>query len=409
MLPNPSSNLDILIVVKNSDIKLLRHFFLSYELFFKGNGNIHLFIWRDDQEYLKEIRCPANLKIHLKDDITELSADDFRNQMYIKLHSDVYTDSEWIWVVDADFLICEPIGIEDFCTDEGIPRWFFTDWHDVPERQWRKPTELLMGSGIPHLFMDEPQYLLNKKILESLRKKINIKKILTQNSPPSEFVAYGAYAFAEFPQFYSWVYASEGSCSHLVYKVNQRPPTYMELDSEVDLNVIGPAKIANFWSHWDLSEKVTQQFLRQAQSRHFGEILRPPAHNVIHISTSIKKLINIGLLAVDGCYKDGWVKMDIAYEILPEHSGVMEFVFSAPHLFEISVNSSSVTSSRSALVRINLKKNKRQKIHIRFGLGVQESSGRFLFSKLSGIKFKNKSLFKMLFSDWGRPVLLTPA
>src|ERR1700722_5556265 len=99
----PGSSLDVFIVACARDLKLLRHFLLSYRLFFKGDGKIHLLIWKNDKALLDQINVPKNLIVHWKDDVPELVEDDFRNQMYLKMISDRYVDSEWYWVADADY------------------------------------------------------------------------------------------------------------------------------------------------------------------------------------------------------------------------------------------------------------------------------------------------------------------
>ena len=102
-----------------------------------------------------------------KDDVSELVEDDFRNQMYLKLMAHKYLESDWLWIPDADFLITSPLYKKDFFCDEK-PYWYFCDWYEVAEKTWRHGSEKLLGCNIPHQFMDQPQYILNKKLSNKL-------------------------------------------------------------------------------------------------------------------------------------------------------------------------------------------------------------------------------------------------
>ena len=168
-------SLDIYMVVGEKDKRLLRHFLISYELFFHSKGNFYLWIWREHEYLLRSFKLPKNLVLLFKDDVSELVEDDFRNQMYLKLMAHKYLESDWLWIPDADFLITSPLYKKDFFCDEK-PYWYFCDWYEVAEKTWRHGSEKLLGCNIPHQFMDQPQYILNKKVLKNLSKSYDLSK-----------------------------------------------------------------------------------------------------------------------------------------------------------------------------------------------------------------------------------------
>ena len=49
-------SLDIYMVVGEKDLRLLRHFLISYELFFHSKGKIYLWIWREDEYLLQNFK-----------------------------------------------------------------------------------------------------------------------------------------------------------------------------------------------------------------------------------------------------------------------------------------------------------------------------------------------------------------
>lgn len=321
--------MDIFIVASGKDIKLLRHFLLSYDLFAEFEGDIHLFIWKGDEYLIRLIDLPNNLKIHYKDDVPQLVEDDFRNQMYLKLMADRYASSEWIWTVDSDFLICQSLRIEDLFVG-ACPIWFYHPWTEIPEKVWRKSTETLLGQPVSLLFMDEPLYILNRKILAALRNDINLTEILLMNEAPSEFVTYGAYAFERYREYYHWVDSSGCKGDSLVYRVNQRPPTYMELDKNSSIKDIGKARIAVFWSHWDLTERKMMSFLVDAQTAGDARCREKFRVNSLYIKISPDNFKKQGPIIWDGCYLDGWVKKESAFSICSDSFGNLKIDLEVP-------------------------------------------------------------------------------
>lgn len=322
---------DLLIVACDRDIKLLRHFFLSYQLFFRSPGKIHLLIWSEDQALLDRIDCPQNLVVHYKDEIPDLIDDDFRNQMYLKLIADQYVETEWFWVVDADYLICAPLEFRDFCSD-GKPNWFYRPWIELPEKSWRYGTQSFLGYDIPYLFMDAAQYILNRTILREFRKNVDAKKIFSSVLAPSEFIAYGAFAFKCHFQRYSWKDLSMDGSDCIAYKVNQRLPSYCELNDEVKLSDLPAAKYHVFWSHWEKAEEKMIQFLLDAQQQVFGKMIVKPDDTRLFRYWPLTEIDHGCLNGIDGVYNDGWLMRDVWFCIPTDHRSnlFMEFMVPSP-------------------------------------------------------------------------------
>ena len=302
-------SLDIFMVVCDRDIKLLRLFLLSYKLFCGIPGLIHLLIWKKDLYLLDQIDSPSNLIVHYKDNVVGLGEDDFRNQMYLKLHADEYAKTDWIWIVDADFLICDQITIEDLFPFDSSPKWFYSNWRDVTEKSWRAPTESFLEREIPYSFMEEPQYLLNRSVLAAMRQECSVSSIISTAKPPSEFIAYGAFAYKRFNDYYDWVDStSDDMVDCIFFRVNQKPPTYLVLNDSCEISVIGSSKIAIFWSHWDRAEQKMSEFLKDAQVRNWGYVKESAKDEALYIKTSVSEIRLNGLNAWGACYSDGWMK-----------------------------------------------------------------------------------------------------
>ena len=90
-------SLDIYMIAGEKDQRLLRHFLISYELFYHSKGKVYLWIWREHEYLLRSFKLPKNLILLFKDDVSELVEDDFRNQMYLKLMAHKYLESDWIF------------------------------------------------------------------------------------------------------------------------------------------------------------------------------------------------------------------------------------------------------------------------------------------------------------------------
>ena len=387
--------LDLFIVVCDRDVKLLRHFFLSYRIFFKTSGKIHLLIWSKDRALLDQIDCPLNLVVHYKDEVEDLIEDDFRNQMYLKLIADQYVETEWFWVVDADYLICAPLEFDDFFSD-GKPNWFYRTWLDRPEKSWRSGTQSFLGYDIPYLFMDEPQYVLSRTILREFRHHVDAKKILSSVPTPSEFIAYGAFAFENHHESYDWVDidgAQRGRA--LCYKVNQRPPTYCELDERVSLLSLPEKKYFVFWSHWEKAEEKMIEFSVDAQQQAFGKVIAKPDDARLFRYWPLTAIDQGCLNGIDGLYSDGWLMRDVWFRISTDHRSIFFMELMVPgspsgnpsplRLF-ININDQQKIQDLnpgSQTLMLHLDKHSENRVSFKFEGGFAEPHGaRTLFAKI---------------------------
>ncbi len=305
-MPN---TVDILIIVGREDFRLLQACLDSIDLFSKLSGKVHIFLWRREEYLLRQIYLPSSVVIHCKDDIDEMVEDDFRNQMYIKLTAHRYISAEWFWVVDSDFLLCDEIHVSDLFDASGRPYWFYRDWDVGPPQNWKAGSELAMSRAIPYMFMDEPQFVLSQDVLMAMDKLPYADNLLNVSPTPSEFILYGAYAFEYFPGKYHWINLDDSqSLSPISYKVNQRPPSYCELNENIRLEDFPSAKYYVFWSRWDCAAQKMAEFFRDAQMRKWGQRKKTLSDKVLYIQASVDDVASLGMNAWGGCYSDGWVK-----------------------------------------------------------------------------------------------------
>lgn len=301
---------DILIIVGREDFCLLQACLNSIELFSKLSGKIHIFLWKRENYLLCQINLPSNVVVHYKDDIDEMVDDDFRNQMYIKLTAHRYISAKWVWIVDADYLLCDEIYAQDLFDTEGKPYWFYRSWDSGPPTQrWRVGSEIAVASTIPYLFLDEPQFVLSTDILRSMEALPYADHMLRMKPMPADCIVYGAYAYDHFQEEYHWInFDDPNQIKSISYKVNQRPPSYCDLDEEIRLEDLPIAKYYVFWSHWDCAEQKMAEFLTDAQIRKWGQTKKTLSDKVLYIQASTDDVASLGMNAWGGCYSDGWVK-----------------------------------------------------------------------------------------------------
>ncbi|CBE67990.1 protein of unknown function [Candidatus Methylomirabilis oxygeniifera] len=388
--------MDTFIVVCDRDIKLLRHFFLSYELFFRSPGRIYLFISRKDKPLLDLVRKPKNLVVLYKDDVPDLGEDDFRNQMYLKMIADRYVETDWFWVPDADYLICSPIQASDFMRSKVHgPLWFYRNWDGgPPEQSWRQGSERFLRETIPFLFMDAAEYIMNKNILVNFRELHDLDDLLVPSLKTSEFIVYGAFAHRLYHDYYKWIDLDSDSQTSLAYKVNQRPPTYCELDEDVNLSSMGSAKYAVFWSHWDKSEQKMVEFLIDAQIREFGEVRVEPDTQPLYLALKTGSLSRDDFIAIGGAYSDGWVKTESAFHLTVPMPCELVLKLEVPlclahNTTRLSLQADDTVrnftfTKRHHMLRIPLKSDIDNIVRLNFFGGIAEpNGGRRLYAQLT--------------------------
>ncbi len=391
------NSLDVYIVAGEKDLHLLRHLLMSYELFFNSKGKIYLWIWKKHEYLMRNIELPKNLALLFKDDVAELVEDDFRNQMYLKLIAHQFVESDWLWMVDADFLITAPLCKNDFFSEDK-PYWSYCDWHKVPEKIWRQGSEKFIGHNIPQQFFDQSQFVFSKKVLENLSNNYDLKKFLNEKYLASEFLVYGFYSYENFNEIYQWVDSSIHNGPFVTYKVNQRPPSYCELDENIQLRKIPPAKICIFWSHWEKAEKKMIEFLIDAQLQVFGEVKCKPDDSKLFRYWDTKNIDDGSFDGLDGVHLDGWLMQEAWCCLETDHRSILCLELLVPnppdgrhplHL-DIEINSYHKKVKLEPGLKpltLNLEKNFENKIILRFEGGFLEPNGsRTLYAKLESFR-----------------------
>jgi hypothetical protein len=390
-----SDRMDVYMVCGDKDIRLLRHFLTSYNLFFKSPGKIYLWAWKKHEYLLREISLPKNLILLFKDDVPELTEDDFKNQMYLKLIAHRYVETDWFWVADTDYVIVSPLWKSDFF-HEGKPYWFYCGWDEIPKRTWRSGSEAFLGKAINMQYMDQQQYVHGKNISYDFALNYNPEKILTEQYLAAEQVVYGAYAFENYHDSYEWVDYATYDGQIVSYKVNQRPPTYCELDDKVRLADLPAAKYHVLWSHWEKAEEKMVEFLLDAQMSVFGKIVKEPEKTKLFRYLHVLEVDCGYMNGLDGIYSDGWLMRDIWFCIATDHRSnlVMEFnVPGVPSCAELPLSllididgQKHIEDLRpgSQKVLIRLEQNKENRVSLRFEGGFPEPNGsRTLYALLT--------------------------
>ena len=261
----PAISMDTAVVTCRRDLGLLRLMLTSYARFCRTEGSLLIFHDEDDGDEIRRMDLPPRHRLIAKQSLG-IPGDDFRRQMAIKLNIDLYTDKDYVWVIDSDYLLLDFVSESDFFA-QGRPIWLMRPWDNEPSLRWRKPTADVLGFEPPYQFMDRAQYVFARPVLQRIREAIPREKILHPGMPPSEFMIYGAFAHRHTNDAYEWRFVDDAAPS-LSYEVNQRPPTYAELDPHVGLAAAAGSKYCVFWSYWILSEIKMVEFLRDACAAH---------------------------------------------------------------------------------------------------------------------------------------------
>tara|TARA_Y100001936_G_C16082789_1_gene679189 strand:- start:2551 stop:3756 length:1206 start_codon:yes stop_codon:yes gene_type:complete len=395
-------SLDIYMIAGEKDQRLLRHFLISYELFYHSKGKVYLWIWREHEYLLRSFKLPKNLILLFKDDVSELVEDDFRNQMYLKLMAHKYLESDWLWMPDADFLITSPLYKKDFFYGEK-PYWYYCDWHNVAEKTWRCGSEKLFGCDIPYQFLDQPQYVVSQKVLKSLSENYDLSNILSQKHLSSEYIIYGYYAYKNFYDLYQWVDNSNKELKPICYKVNQQPPSYCELNEKIKLDQLPSKKYYVFWSHWEKTEKKMVEFLNDAQLKILGKIKLKPDETPLFRHWEPKQIDAGSFNGLDGLHLDGWLMQEVWCCLPSDERNILQIEMMVPSqnsntiqplILNTFINEKQTTIELKPgfiTLTLDLKKNFNNQIILRFTGGFLEPKGnRNLYAKLEGFQLKNK-------------------
>ncbi len=112
--------------------------------------------------------------------------------MAIKLNIDLYSDKDYVWVIDSDYLLLDFVSESDFFA-QGRPIWLMRPDNEPSLRGGSRRRDVL-GFDPPHQFMDRAQYVFARPVLQRIREAIPREEIFHPGMPPSEFMIYGAFA-----------------------------------------------------------------------------------------------------------------------------------------------------------------------------------------------------------------------
>jgi hypothetical protein len=299
---------DLVVVTRAADAHLLRYFLASYECFWEGGNRLALFTSRRDSYLWKDIRLPAGTRLIYREDFPELVADDFRNQLYLKLIAHQFVETENYILMDSDFLFVAPCP-ESVFFHQGRPIWFRGPWDDAASR-WRPGSEAFIGAPIDHLYMSGPQYVFSRTVAAELCRRYDPRRILDLDGV-SEFIVYGWFAHQFFADSYHWVDVPGGGIVPVGRRVNQVPPSYCVLDPDVSLGEFPAVRYLAFWSHWDLAESKMREFLLEARCRYADRPLCLPEMSRIYPLIDVPAPPEALYANIRGLHFDGWVKDEV--------------------------------------------------------------------------------------------------
>ena len=214
-------------------------------------------------------------------------------------------------------------------------------------------------------------------------------------------VIYGYYAYKNFSKLYQWTHSSTNEENQICYKVNQKPPSYCELDEKVKLEQLPPAKYYVFWSHWEKAEKKMMEFLNDAQLKAFGKIKIKSDETRLFRYWRTEQIETGSFDGLDGVHLDGWLMQEVWCCLPTDHRNILQLDIMVPAqnpkihqplklITDINENQTTMEiKPGSTTLSLNLNKNFNNKITLSFEGGFLEPQGnRTLYAKLESFRIK---------------------
>jgi hypothetical protein len=130
----------------------------------------------------------------------------YLGQQVAKLNADHHTQADFLWYVDSDCVITEPITPEDFMVGDK-PRWLITPWKDCMEvkKHWYHVMARALQECPEHEFMRRHGIMIPRWALAAFREHIQQLHGITSdayimNVPRHEFSEFNCIGF------YLWLY-----------------------------------------------------------------------------------------------------------------------------------------------------------------------------------------------------------
>ncbi|OGT53790.1 MAG: hypothetical protein A3E84_02170 [Gammaproteobacteria bacterium RIFCSPHIGHO2_12_FULL_42_13] len=297
--------IEAVLITYLNDFSTARVTLRSLKLYFPEIKKTHVLV---DKKDISHWVTPNEVEINLlaKEDIWPKDLpypnNGYHAQKLLKLLSYRFIESEFIWIIDSDMLLIQPLTHEKL----GLlkhPYWFYSDWNQG-NLSWKKEAEQFLGFTIPYSFMEDPLYILKKSILMDFFNRYSAEDFLKYPNI-SEFEAYGAFAYHAHRDEYAFISTTE---SHFAKCIHQVPPTYLVLDEAIGWKDYRDSALIAVWSNWSRALDKMIECYHDSQHFYFQEI----RDHVTAIYTDY--LLPDGKLyprCIDGIYADHWVKPDV--------------------------------------------------------------------------------------------------
>ncbi|MBM3203891.1 hypothetical protein FJZ55_08330 [Candidatus Woesearchaeota archaeon] len=324
--------MDLVVVTCEPDIKLLRHFLASYELYYQNKNNVYIFAYEADKYWLNQVNLPdsANIVIIEEHYPEVIGAPGFNHSLYLKLLAYKVVTTDNFIIMDSDFLFIGPTYDNDFFL-EGKPVWYYHPWvEDSPPIKWKRSSEAFVRHEMDYLYLDQPQWIFKREICAKLASTYKLEEILT-TSNVAEIQVYGWFAHQYMEGEYRFIQYDLRENEPIVAKINQIPPTYQHLDPHCNYDQYKNYKFVVFWSHWNLAEEKMIEFFEKSQIDCFGKILLEAERNPFVPIAKPGLITHENCRSVFGIFSDGWVTAEVKFKInIPEKSRSVTLEFMVP-------------------------------------------------------------------------------
>jgi hypothetical protein len=362
-------NVDIILIIGAKDIRFVRYSLFSLAKFWNPaqRSTINLVVEEKYHIYINNIlnmvgRVKSqnvifrliNREVFLKNinkkELLKLSSQ--VSQRYLKVYSYMITAGDFIWFVDADYLMIS-VMTEKNLISNGQMIWRFSEWEkkSVSEINWRAGSELVARHTISHNFMIIPPYLFKRTDLEKAANLIEGEEINKSAEGFSEFIFLGDYAYRNKLEWTNFVRVEKNSENFFTVLLHQNPIT-----GAIDLSKTGVeleyenVPFLVYWSHHGEIENIMLLKLRaigfgyqipevelalldSLEGQRFIPYVRRR-----HIAKSIRDLYS---------YSDEWVYDNLILNIAPGFS--RKLIFDVPENSQI-VSNLNVEMSKGGLL-----------------------------------------------------------
>jgi len=325
--------MDFVVVTFGPDIKLLRHFLASYEMYYQDKNKLILFSSVTDKPLLDQVVLPRNTVLLMREDFPEVTGmDEYSQQHYLKLLAHTFVDTEFYCIMDSDFVFLHPTHDRDFL-DEDKPRCFYRPWVEGEPALWkRKPSESFLGFGGEFVFNTHAEWVFKRSICAKLSSTLRLEGMLDQPNV-SELQIYGMFAYRDHRQEHVWVRVDTDKTEPIGASVNQVPPAYnLDLDPGSNFRQFESYRYVQFWSYWDLAEQKMIEFFEDSQQYHHGRVVVPPDRAPLTCIIDVSNISKGNYRYFDGVFSDGWVKDEVKFKVhVPELCKAIVIEFMVPH------------------------------------------------------------------------------